>query len=643
METGRQKLQDIKRNRITLDSATGAEKLKLVKELRSIRASMAEAKTGADKLRFVKRIKEIRVLMGVNLVNVDGLNYSPINIDDDQAKLDWDKAILEADGNDFEAAKNVYQKVIQGHYVETKIGRVFISGLGWQEIKSGLKNDNLRAKIIPYIVPILKGGNVGTLEPLHKERKDDITGFYPFTKTVSIEDRMVTVLLKVAQKSKGEFVYHLRPFEGNGTFDSTKENASLLRVLPDSLAFPGSASPTLDSILDQYHVDVNLIILKVTDLDGNEIKELEDISDEQPMPELSLIPETIDPLAAAKARIQTEEFKKIQLSFAHDLGTIRSIDAGTMPGYTRSLFVSSLTGKLTRLEPKDPLLVALLLAWIFDAQKSFSKPAIATKNSVWNLVDFNQYLPLFVKDEIAPEPTPALDTHPEPTPAPETKTNTTRAEAGQAMTFLADFIGRSQLSAMKSAMAGEEAQYFFDKVVDLQKLIQGMPHTYQTDGQGNNAIAYLHYFKGSGDWYITEKDMGDGSDNEQIQAFGLADLGHGGETGYISIKELIGLNVELDLYWTPKTLSAINGGGSDEVIQPPPVDTNHPKAQMDQFTAELDALQAETDIAKFDIRLDEIVERIEAAGLMDALDGKLNETADALTALMAEAEKNFKY
>jgi hypothetical protein len=57
------------------------------------------------------------------------------------------------------------------------------------------------------------------------------------------------------------------------------------------------------------------------------------------------------------------------------------------------------------------------------------------------------------------------------------------------------------------------------------------------------------------------------------------------------------------------------------------------------FTAELDALKQETDIEAFDQRLDEIAARIEAAGMMEALDAKLNETADVLTGLLAEAEK----
>jgi hypothetical protein len=88
-----------------------------------------------------------------------------------------------------------------------------------------------------------------------------------------------------------------------------------------------------------------------------------------------------------------------------------------------------------------------------------------------------------------------------------------------------------------------------------------MPKSYETDGQGDKAIAHLHYFAGGSDFYITEKDKGDGRDEvpgQQHQAFGLSDVfGDGGELGYVSIAELIQHKVELDLYWTPRTLAEI--------------------------------------------------------------------------------------
>lgn len=127
-----------------------------------------------------------------------------------------------------------------------------------------------------------------------------------------------------------------------------------------------------------------------------------------------------------------------------------------------------------------------------------------------------------------------------------------KLEAAEALTKLQGFIGRSQLRALGECCKGEEKQFSFDKLVDLAALVESMPQTHGQSGKGDEAIVYLHYFHGGCDWFITEKDMA----SEQHQAFGWADLGDPScaELGYISIVELMSLNVELDLYWTPITL-----------------------------------------------------------------------------------------
>ena len=121
---------------------------------------------------------------------------------------------------------------------------------------------------------------------------------------------------------------------------------------------------------------------------------------------------------------------------------------------------------------------------------------------------------------------------------------------------LRQFMPQSELACLRESCHGEEKQFFIVRMVELAALIYSMPKTYEQDGKGDQAIAYLHYFKGGGDWYITEKDA-DQDGEGQIQAFGLADLGYGPELGYISIQELIENNVELDLHFTPCTLAKI--------------------------------------------------------------------------------------
>ena len=125
------------------------------------------------------------------------------------------------------------------------------------------------------------------------------------------------------------------------------------------------------------------------------------------------------------------------------------------------------------------------------------------------------------------------------------------------------FIGKSQLAAIGSACRGEEGKHFLDMMAKLQINIATMPKSYETDGQGDEAIAKLHYFNSGSDWYITEKDAGSPDDEDQgaqEQAFGFACLNgdtENAELGYISIEELIKHGVELDLYYTPKIIRDI--------------------------------------------------------------------------------------
>ena len=102
-------------------------------------------------------------------------------------------------------------------------------------------------------------------------------------------------------------------------------------------------------------------------------------------------------------------------------------------------------------------------------------------------------------------------------------------EAKAALDQLRQFIGKSQLAALRELFSGEERQHFFDKACELRDLVANMPKTYEQEGKGDGAIICLHYFIGNCNWYITEKD----SEKEQVQAFGLANLGYGPEYGYI--------------------------------------------------------------------------------------------------------------
>lgn len=128
-----------------------------------------------------------------------------------------------------------------------------------------------------------------------------------------------------------------------------------------------------------------------------------------------------------------------------------------------------------------------------------------------------------------------------------------------ALRDLREFIGPAQRRVL-AEMAHEdceEHEFFRDKLVALAALIAAMPKTYEQDGKDGEALVTLHYFTGGCDWWITEKDKGTPEEPGQHQAFGLADLGHGAELGYISIAELLANGAELDLYFTPCTIASL--------------------------------------------------------------------------------------
>lgn len=121
---------------------------------------------------------------------------------------------------------------------------------------------------------------------------------------------------------------------------------------------------------------------------------------------------------------------------------------------------------------------------------------------------------------------------------------------------LSHFVNNTQAKIIFDLCKGkEEGKFFIEKMRELAIMIDTMPKTYEQDGKGDQAVAYLHYFTPGFDWYITERDM----EEAQLQAFGLACI-HEMELGYISIQDILANGAELDLYWTPKILKEIKEG-----------------------------------------------------------------------------------
>ena len=76
-------------------------------------------------------------------------------------------------------AEDYYKNNLQGKDIDhPKLGSIRMSGKGLKEYMH-TTGDKDKLKVIPQIPDIIKSGKVGKFELTHKDRTDDITGFYP--------------------------------------------------------------------------------------------------------------------------------------------------------------------------------------------------------------------------------------------------------------------------------------------------------------------------------------------------------------------------------------------------------------------------------------------------------------------------------
>lgn len=108
-----------------------------------------------------------------------------------------------------------------------------------------------------------------------------------------------------------------------------------------------------------------------------------------------------------------------------------------------------------------------------------------------------------------------------------------------------------------------------DMLSNVVKAYKDIPSLYKQDGKGYNAVAYLHYFVGGVDWWVTEYDRSTG------KMFGLSSLNDDWTLGYFNVSffknnDLSPLQKpELDFYFKYQTLNEILEKVYPEKVQPP--------------------------------------------------------------------------
>ncbi len=99
-----------------------------------------------------------------------------------------------------------------------------------------------------------------------------------------------------------------------------------------------------------------------------------------------------------------------------------------------------------------------------------------------------------------------------------------------------------------------------------QEIRKRLPPLYAQDQKGGKAIVHVKFFTpdSSWTWWATEGEpvADDNGQEVDFQFFGLVE-GHCRELGYFNLSELesargpLGLPIERDSHWTPKTLEQI--------------------------------------------------------------------------------------
>ena len=158
--------------------------------------------------------------------------------------------------------------------------------------------------------------------------------------------------------------------------------------------------------------------------------------------------------------------------------------------------------------------------------------------------------------EILTQPIPAIESDP-------INRNQQAENMAEFLSGMANAVGISEENAISTGntVAVERAKKAVanDKLRGMRlmpkKIRDVLPPLYSQDGKGGKAIAYVKYFISNWTWYATEFDGDD-------TFFGLVD-GLEKELGYFSLSELesikgpLGLPIERDLYWMPKTLAEV--------------------------------------------------------------------------------------
>ena len=133
-------------------------------------------------------------------------------------------------------------------------------------------------------------------------------------------------------------------------------------------------------------------------------------------------------------------------------------------------------------------------------------------------------------------------------------TTTKRKMTVNTLATLRKVIPLTQFQFLQTLLRGEEREFFVDAMTEIEFQYNDLPiiGSAGSDQPTDTALARIHLFGPSCDWWLVEKSY-----HPEEPCFGIADLGYR-ELGYFNLWGIIRLRgVEIDLHWKPNTVQQI--------------------------------------------------------------------------------------
>ncbi len=195
----------------------------------------------------------------------------------------FDEYVNGSNGDLFAGAKQFFKSELKNKYIKTEIGNVLLHGGTFSEMKRGMKEDAIKAKLVPLIPMILKTG-------IYKGEEKDTKGsgkfksFHFFEKdNVEIGDISIDAGVTIGERLDNTLVCEMN-LTAYGLGHSLEERwQKKIGVAPDSVKSRveqpqlQNSDTALDSTIGEDESEINIIILKVIDnKTGKRLYELED-------------------------------------------------------------------------------------------------------------------------------------------------------------------------------------------------------------------------------------------------------------------------------------------------------------------------------------------------------------------------------